>query len=322
MTTSTYTTAADRVRVGDTLVDDDGYAWTVKFVGVTDRYTEAQALSFRLEDEAGNTAYATYYEDEQVTLKDASMTFDPNMPATPCARTTPRSNLSFLSPSLTTPRTHQARRPAAIVGARLSAALLARSPSRLTAMSSDSTARCAESAWSRTATGPLPPPSERTTIIMTTRTVPARQVAPGDTIDGARVTRTDGHTTPGVVYVWVDDNDRVRPEHRQVIGSGAPFAPTTADRYPTSRDPDVEWLAPQGTAAADFVFNHGDPVRITVTTEGRSLDPRTVDVDEVGNDDGCTECGYAFTYTLEGCDACRPLTEALIAAGRGTDTDH
>lgn len=42
----------------------------------------------------------------------------------------------------------------------------------------------------------------------------------------------------------------------------------------------------------------------------------------VGDNDGCNLCSYAFTYTLEGCDACAPITALLVAAGRGTTEDH
>lgn len=31
--------------------------------------------------------------------------------------------------------------------------------------------------------------------------------------------------------------------------------------------------------------------------------------------DGCIECGYAFHYEPEGCDACAPITVLLVAAG-------
>ena len=58
-------------------------------------------------------------------------------------------------------------------------------------------------------------------------------------------------------------------EHRQVIGSGAPFAPSTADKYAAPRDPDAEWLAPQGSTPADR----------------------------------CPHCGVAMG-TLAGCDNC------------------
>lgn len=29
----------------------------------------------------------------------------------------------------------------------------------------------------------------------------------------------------------------------------------------------------------------------------------------------CVDCGYAYTYALEGCDACRPITELLATIG-------
>jgi hypothetical protein len=65
---TTYNTTADRVTVGDVLVDEDHESWTVKAVEVVDRFTEVQALRFTLVGEAGNTAYAVYNYDEAVTL--------------------------------------------------------------------------------------------------------------------------------------------------------------------------------------------------------------------------------------------------------------
>lgn len=58
---------------------------------------------------------------------------------------------------------------------------------------------------------------------MTTRTIPARDLAVGHHALGCIVSRVDASTTPGVVAVWLDGN-----------------------------------TAPK----ADAIFNHGDPVRI------------------------------------------------------------
>lgn len=42
----------------------------------------------------------------------------------------------------------------------------------------------------------------------------------------------------------------------------------------------------------------------------------------IGDLDGCVCCGYAFTYELEGCDACRWVTEALKSIDRTTEEDR
>lgn len=64
-------------------------------------------------------------------------------------------------------------------------------------------------------------------------------------------------------------------------------------------------------------------------TSGKFLDPTDLMDDllcelqnRIGWWDGCVECGYAFTYSLEGCDACKPITDLLVAGGWATKEDH
>lgn len=38
--------------------------------------------------------------------------------------------------------------------------------------------------------------------------------------------------------------------------------------------------------------------------------------EQVSDADGCVDCGYAYAYADEGCDACAPIKALLSAAGR------
>lgn len=43
-----------------------------------------------------------------------------------------------------------------------------------------------------------------------------------------------------------------------------------------------------------------------------------IDVEEAA----CDDCGYAYTYELEGCDACRHITEVLKRFGFTDEVDR